>query len=97
MWQEYDTSSTGYNMANKGYKVILAPATHTYLDMAIDADPNSRGLMWATRYSDLWKTFSFRPMNMNNNGLWSINGEKIDRFVILSLTCHTGACIEFER
>ena len=94
MWQEYDTSSTGYMMANKGYKVIidprlncddkllkvvLAPATHTYLDMAIDADPNSRGLMWATRYSDLWKTFSFRPMHMNNNGLWSINGEKIDR------------------
>ena len=77
MWQEYDSSSTGYMMANAGYKVVLAPATHLYLDHAIEADPNSRGLMWATRYSDLWKAYSFRPMHMNNNGLWSINGDKI--------------------
>ena len=69
----------GSNLTYGIIKVVLAPATHTYLDMAIDPDPNSRGLMWATRYSDLWKTFSFRPMHMNNNGLWSINGEKIDR------------------
>ena len=33
--------------------------------------------MWATRYSDLVKTFSFRPDEMNNNGLWSTNGDKI--------------------
>ena len=25
MWQEYDTSSTGYMMANKGYKVNFNP------------------------------------------------------------------------
>ena len=105
MWQEYDTSSTGYMMANAGYKgpiqslkmnltgsepeicttmvasrdhepglnlekVILAPATHHYFDHAIVAEPNSRGLMWATRFSDLWKAFSFRPMDMNANGLY---------------------------
>ena len=50
--------------------VILAPATHHYFDHAIVAEPNSRGLMWATRFSDLWKAFSFRPMDMNANGLY---------------------------
>ena len=77
MWLEYDTSSTGYMMANAGYKVLLTPATHYYLDMASDFDPSERGLMWATRYSDLWKTFSFRPMNMNSNGLYTWNGDRI--------------------
>ena len=77
-WLDYDTSSTGYNMANKGYQVILAPATHIYFDMAQDRDPNTRGLMWAARYSDLWKAFSLRPMDLNANGLWNYWGDKID-------------------
>ena len=54
----------------ESFPVILAPATHHYFDHAIVAEPNSRGLMWATRFSDLWKAFSFRPMDMNANGLY---------------------------
>ena len=46
--------------------------------MATDAEPYSRGLMWATRYSDLWKAFSFRPMHFQNNGLFDGDGNKID-------------------
>lgn len=85
VWQDYDTSSTGYMMANAGYQVILAPATHIYLDMATDAEPTSRGLMWATRYSDLWKAFSLRPMHFQNNGLYNGNGDKL-----------TTGCIDYQ-
>ena len=46
--------------------------------MATDAEPYSRGLMWATRYSDLWKAFSLRPMHFQNNGLFDGDGNKID-------------------
>ena len=34
---------------------MLAPATHNYLDHAPEPEPNARGLLWATRYSDMWK------------------------------------------
>ena len=34
--------------------------------------------MWATRYSDLWKAFSLRPMHFQNNGLYNGDGDRLD-------------------
>ena len=48
-----------------------------YLDHAQYADPNARGLMWATRFSNLWKAFSFRPLEMYKSGLYDYWGNKI--------------------
>jgi len=77
MWLEDDAPTTGYLMANAGYKVILAPATHFYLDHAQYPDENERGLMWATRFSSFWKAFSFRPEDMYRSALYGYWGNKI--------------------
>lgn len=75
----------------EGYDVILTPSTHTYLDHAQYPDPKARGLMWATRFSNLWKTFSFRPMDMYKNGLYDESGYKINS------GCEPGTDEGFER
>ena len=77
-WNDYDASSTGYMMANKDYNVIMASATHLYFDHPQEFDPNARGLTWATRYSDLWKVFSYRPMSIHSNALYDDWGNKLD-------------------
>ena len=74
MWLMGDGPTTGHMMANAGYKMIMSPATHLYLDHAQYEHPHSRGLMWATRSSNLTKVFSFRPFDFYRNGLTYIDG-----------------------
>lgn len=45
----------------------MAPATHYYLDHSQEPNSNERGFYWATRYSNLEKVFSFRPINYYEN------------------------------
>ncbi|XP_067928244.1 beta-hexosaminidase-like [Watersipora subatra] len=75
-WQtvwEWWGGDRAFIMANGGYKVVLTPATHYYLDHSQEPHPNERGYYWATRYSNLRKAFSFRPINYYAN----IDGTKV--------------------
>ena len=42
-------------------------------------DPNERGLLWATRFSGLWKAFSLRPMDLYKSAFYGYWGNKIDK------------------
>ncbi len=37
----------GFNAALAGYKIVMCPAQHTYMDMAHTSDPNDWGASWA--------------------------------------------------
>ena len=48
-------------------QVILAHATHLYLDHAYEPDPDERGYYWATRYIDTYKVFGYMPDRFYDN------------------------------
>ncbi|RUS77091.1 hypothetical protein EGW08_015146 [Elysia chlorotica] len=64
---EWGGMKHAYEYANKGFKVVMTPATNLYLDHAYEPDPEERGLFWATRYSDTKKVFSTMPENLYLN------------------------------
>ena len=43
-----------------GYKTVITPASHLYLDHPEEPDSNERGYYWATRYTDMRNIFSFQ-------------------------------------
>lgn len=55
----------------------MAQGTHLYFDHPYEPDPNERGLYWATRYIDTFKTFSFMPLNLLGNCDEKLSGEPI--------------------
>ena len=55
-----------YRLANAGYKVILTPVTHLYLDMAYNTSSDEPGQYWGG-YVDTDKPFSFIPYNYLRN------------------------------
>jgi hexosaminidase len=57
-----DAEDLAYRMANAGYKVILAPATNLYFDMAYNKNPDEPGVNWAA-YTDLDSVFDFIPFD----------------------------------
>ncbi|XP_069101871.1 beta-hexosaminidase-like isoform X2 [Argopecten irradians] len=61
---EYGRSSRAITLANAGYKVVMASATHMYLDHPYEPDPQERGLYWATRFIDTHKIFGFIPLHL---------------------------------
>ncbi|XP_076803203.1 beta-hexosaminidase-like isoform X2 [Clavelina lepadiformis] len=56
-----------HKLANNGYKVILAQATHLYFDHPQEPDLEERGLHWATRFIDDRKVFGFQPDDLVAN------------------------------
>lgn len=79
-WKNLFQSGSGdhaYVLANNGYKVILAHATHLYFDHPYEPDPEERGYYWATRYTDTFKTFSFVPDNIFANNHLTTSGEEL--------------------
>lgn len=63
VWNNLDESDDlAYRLANAGYRVVLAPATTLYLDMAHTATPGEAGVNWAA-YSDLHQVFDYVPLN----------------------------------
>ncbi|KAJ8306902.1 hypothetical protein KUTeg_014986 [Tegillarca granosa] len=62
VWQDRK-SHTAHNLANDGYKVILAHATHFYFDHPYEADFDERGLSWATRQITVRDVFNYMPLN----------------------------------
>jgi len=55
-----------YRLANAGYKVILTPVTHLYLDMAYNVSSDEPGQYWGG-YVDIDKPFYFIPYNYLRN------------------------------
>lgn len=61
VWNNLDQSGDlAYRLANAGYRVVLAPATVLYYDMAHLEDPREPGVDWAA-ITDLDKVFDFVP------------------------------------
>ncbi len=47
--------------------MILSHATHLYLDLCVEPDPEDPGLYWATRYVDTEQTFGYMPDRFYDN------------------------------
>jgi len=52
-----------YQLANKGYPVVLCNASNLYFDLAYDKDPQVEGLYWAG-FIDTKKAYEFVPFNL---------------------------------
>ncbi|XP_061190125.1 uncharacterized protein LOC133197994 [Saccostrea echinata] len=74
---EWGQAKRAYELANSGYKVIMAQATHLYFDQPTEPDPEEPGLYWATRFTDAIKTFRFLPDRLYDNIDVKRTGEKI--------------------
>ncbi|KAL8594715.1 hypothetical protein ACOMHN_051661 [Nucella lapillus] len=66
-----------YKLANAGFKVVMAQATHLYLDHPYEPDPEERGLYWATRFTSTRKSFSFMPSDLYANADVSRSGDPV--------------------
>ncbi|KAK3094852.1 hypothetical protein FSP39_007074 [Pinctada imbricata] len=74
-WQnvwEWGNARRAYDLANKDYKasfsfVVMSHATHLYFDHPYEPDPFERGLYWAPRFTDSYKTFRFMPDSLYEN------------------------------
>lgn len=55
-----------YRLANGGYKVVLAPVSNLYLDMAYNKNPEEPGLFWGG-FVDVDKPFDFIPFDYYKN------------------------------
>lgn len=63
VWNNLDEADDlGYRLANAGYRVVLAPATKLYFDMAANANPGEPGVNWAAM-TDLRDVFEHRPLD----------------------------------
>jgi hexosaminidase len=67
-----------YRLANGGYKVVLAPVTHLYFDLAYTPDPRERGLNWGG-YTDLRSAFELDPFDYYRSVRGGFLGSFIDR------------------
>ncbi|XP_033725870.1 uncharacterized protein LOC117315681 [Pecten maximus] len=74
---EWGVGERAYRLANSGYKVVLAHATHLYFDHPYEPDPEERGYYWATRYTDTRKTFGYIPDNIYSNAKVRVSGAPV--------------------
>ncbi|GFO15381.1 beta-hexosaminidase [Plakobranchus ocellatus] len=68
---------SAYTMANMGYKVVLASATNLYLDHAQEPDPAERGLVWATRFVNTKRSFSYSPLQLYRSTNVDLRGKRV--------------------
>lgn len=57
-----DADDLAYQLANAGYRTVLAPATRLYLDMAANARPGEPGVNWAANI-ELHDVFDYVPLD----------------------------------
>ena len=57
----------------------MSHATHLYFDHPYEPDPDERGLYWAPRFIDSYKTFGFMPDNLYENIDYSRAGKPLSR------------------
>ncbi|PVD24214.1 hypothetical protein C0Q70_14684 [Pomacea canaliculata] len=71
---EWGRAGRAYQLANAGYKVVMAQATHLYFDQPYEPDPEERGIYWASRVTSTKKTFSFMPSDLYANADFAVTG-----------------------
>ncbi|KAJ8321567.1 hypothetical protein KUTeg_000882 [Tegillarca granosa] len=64
---EWGVAKRAYALANAGYKLVLSHATHLYFDHPYEPDPEERGLYWATRFTDTFKSFGYNADDLYKN------------------------------
>lgn len=74
---EWEADEIPYQIANKGYPVILCNVNNFYLDLAYDAHPAERGLSWAG-YVDESKGFSMLPYSIYRSSRTDMAGNPVD-------------------
>lgn len=73
-WGQEDLA---YRLANAGYKVILAPVTNTYFDLAYEKDADEPGLYWGS-FVDLDKPFYYNPFDHYKTAKEDTEGNALD-------------------
>jgi hexosaminidase len=66
-----------YKLANAGYKVILAPVTNFYFDLAYTKDVNEPGLYWGG-FIDTDKPFYFNPLDQYKTAKEMFDGTAVN-------------------
>ncbi|WP_105103671.1 family 20 glycosylhydrolase [Microbulbifer pacificus] len=51
------------HFAETGFDLVQSHSDYLYFDMPQEVDPAERGYYWASRYTDVRKTFSYAPLN----------------------------------
>jgi hexosaminidase len=67
----------GYQLANAGYRVVLANATNLYFDLVYDKHPEEPGYAWAGMV-DTRKAWEFVPFDLYQNGRADLMGNPLD-------------------
>ena len=57
----------------------MSQATHLYFDHPQEPDPEERGLYWATRFTDAYKTFGFLPDSLYDNIVEERSGKPLTK------------------
>ncbi|MFC5285069.1 family 20 glycosylhydrolase [Pedobacter alpinus] len=76
-WGQEDLA---YRLANAGYKVILAPVTNFYFDLAYEKDADEPGLYWGS-YLDVDKPFYYNPFDHYKTAKEDPLGNPIDTLI----------------
>ncbi len=66
-----------YRLANAGYKVVLAPVTNFYFDLAYEKDADEPGLYWGG-YLNEEKPFYFHPFDYYKTAKETPDGKPLD-------------------
>lgn len=74
---EWESDEIPYQIANKGYPVILCNVNNFYMDLAYDAHPDERGLLWAG-YVDESKSFSMLPYSIYRSSRTDMAGNPVN-------------------
>ncbi|WP_026903202.1 family 20 glycosylhydrolase [Pedobacter glucosidilyticus] len=77
-WGQEDLA---YRLANAGYKVILAPVTNFYFDLAYEKDADEPGLYWGS-YVDVDKPFYFNPFDYYKSAKEDLQGNPLDKSIL---------------
>lgn len=73
-WGQEDLA---YRLANAGYKVILAPVTNSYFDLAYEKDADEPGLYWGS-FVDVDKPFYYNPLDHYKTAKEDTEGNALD-------------------
>jgi hexosaminidase len=65
-----------YRLANAGFDVVLANATHLYFDLAYEKDPREPGSYWAS-FVDNRAPFEFNPLDVFQNAHTNSMGQPL--------------------
>ncbi|WP_240534824.1 family 20 glycosylhydrolase [Pedobacter aquae] len=77
-WGQEDLA---YRLANAGYKVVLAPVTNFYFDLAYEKDAEEPGLYWGS-YVDVDKPFYFNPFDYYKSAKEDLQGNVLDKSIL---------------